>query len=362
MLYFIQLFFINQLSFLRIFKSIAIRGSIAFFISLFLILIFGEKIINILRKKKMGDKIREEGPRSHLSKAGTPTMGGIMIIISIVISMLITGNFTNKFNNFLLIMTILFTTIGAYDDYLKLTKSKSGLSAKKKLMGQLIMTIITFIFILIFGMVDNIIDFSIINPFIKNSYLYITPILFFIFMIMVIIGTSNAVNLTDGLDGLVSGPIIIVSILFLMIAYFSGHIEMAQYLNIYYVAGAGEIAVYLSAVIGAMIGFLWFNFYPAQVFMGDTGSLTLGGILGMIAILLKQELLLPIAGFVFIIEALSVIMQVWYYKTYKKRIFRMSPIHHHFELGGLAETKVTIRFWIVTIITCIIAFIILKIR
>lgn len=362
MLYFIQLFFINQLSFLRIFKSIAIRGSIAFFISLFLILIFGEKIINILRKKKMGDKIREEGPRSHLSKAGTPTMGGIMIIISIVISMLITGNFTNKFNNFLLIMTVLFTTIGAYDDYLKLTKSKSGLSAKKKLMGQLIMTIITFIFILIFGMVDNIIDFSIINPFIKNSYLYITPILFFIFMIMVIVGTSNAVNLTDGLDGLVSGPIIIVSILFLMIAYFSGHIEMAQYLNIYYVAGAGEIAVYLSSVIGAMIGFLWFNFYPAQVFMGDTGSLTLGGILGMIAILLKQELLLPIAGFVFIIEALSVIMQVWYYKTYKKRIFRMSPIHHHFELGGLAETKVTIRFWIVTIITCIIAFIILKIR
>lgn len=362
MLYFIQLFFITKLSFLRVFKSIAIRGSIAFFISLFLILIFGQKVIDILRKKKMGDKIREEGPSTHLSKAGTPTMGGIMIIVSIVFSMLITGNFTNKFNNFLIVMTILFTTIGAYDDYLKLTKSKNGLSAKKKLIGQLIMTLLSFVFILTYGLVNKTIDFSIINPFIKNSYIYITPFVFFIFMIMVIVGSSNAVNLTDGLDGLVSGPIIVVSILFLMVAYFSGHIEMAQYLNIYYVEGAGEIAVYLSSVIGALMGFLWYNFYPAQVFMGDTGSLTLGGILGMIAIFLKQELLLPIAGFVFIMEALSVIIQVWYYKTHKTRIFRMAPIHHHFEMGGLAETKVTIRFWIVTIITCIIAFIILKIR
>lgn len=362
MLYFIQLFFINNLSILRVFKSIAIRGSIAFFISLFIILIFGQRFIDFLRKKKMGDKIREDGPSTHLSKAGTPTMGGIMIIFSIVISMLITGNFTNKFNNFLIVMTVLFTTIGGYDDYLKLTKSKKGLSAKKKLAGQIIMTIISFVFIFTFGLVNKTIDFSIINPFIKCSYIYITPVVFFVFMILVIVGSSNAVNLTDGLDGLVSGPIMIVSIIFLMVAYFSGHKEMAQYLNIYYIEGAGEIAVYLSSVIGAVIGFLWFNFYPAQVFMGDTGSLTLGGILGIIAIFLKQELLLPIAGFIFIVEALSVMIQVTYYRKYKKRIFRMAPIHHHFEMGGLAETKVTIRFWIVTIITCIIAFMILKIR
>ncbi|MDK9580297.1 phospho-N-acetylmuramoyl-pentapeptide-transferase [Sneathia sanguinegens] len=362
MLYFIQLFFINNLSILRIFKSIAIRGAVAFFISLFIMLIFGQTFINYLRKKKMGDTIREEGPSTHFSKAGTPTMGGIMIIFSIIVSMLISGNFTNKFTIFLVLMTILFTTIGAYDDYLKLTKSKNGLSGRKKLIGQLIMTLITYIFVYHFGLVNKTIDFAIINPFIKLSYLYIGPIVFLIFMAIVILGSSNAVNLTDGLDGLVSGPIMIVSIIFLMVSYFTGHKELAQYLNIYYIEGAGEIAVYLSSVIGAVIGFLWYNFYPAQVFMGDTGSLTLGGILGMIAIFVKQELLLPIAGFVFIMEALSVIIQVGYYKKYKKRIFRMAPIHHHFEMGGLAETKVTIRFWIVTIITCIIAFMILKIR
>lgn len=224
------------------------------------------------------------------------------------------------------------------------------------------MTFITFLFIRKYQLVDPVIDFSIINPIIKNSYLYITPILFFVFMILVIVGSSNAVNLTDGLDGLVSGPITIVSFVFIIIAYLAGHKELSSYLNIYYVAGAGEICIYLSAVIGAMIGFLWFNFYPAQVFMGDTGSLTLGGMLGIIAIFLKQELLLPIAGFVFIIEALSVIIQILYFRKTGKRIFKMAPVHHHFEMSGHAETKVTIRFWIITLITSLIAIMILKIR
>ena len=362
MLYLIQNLYIGQYSYLRVFKSIAIRGSIAFFISLFFVLLIGNRFIDFLKKKKTGDKIREEGPSSHFSKAGTPTMGGIMIIMGILLSMLIVGNFNNKFTVFLFFMTILFTSIGFYDDYLKLTKSKNGLSSKKKMIGQLIMTTITYIFIIVYGLVNKTIDLSIINPFIKNSYIYLGYILFFVFIVIVILGTSNAVNLTDGLDGLVSGPIMIVSTLLLMIAYFSGHKELATYLNIYYVEGAGEISVYLASVIGSVIGFLWFNFYPAQVFMGDTGSLTLGGILGMIVIFLKQELLLPIAALVFIIEALSVMIQVFYYRRTKKRIFRMAPIHHHFEIGGIAETKVTIRFWIVTIITCIIAFMILKIR
>ncbi|WP_068268893.1 phospho-N-acetylmuramoyl-pentapeptide-transferase [Caviibacter abscessus] len=362
MLYLLQQLFINQVSFFRIFKSLAIRGSIAFFVALLLTLIFGGKIIDILRAKKLGDKIREEGPSSHLSKAGTPTMGGIIIISAIIIAMLVAGNFTNKYTVFLFCMTILFTYIGFYDDYLKLTKSKKGLSGKKKLLGQLIMSLITFLFILKFRLSGTEVDFSLVNPFIKNSYLYIGAFAFFIFICFVVIGSSNAINLTDGLDGLVSGPIMIVSIIFLMIAYFAGHKELSLYLNIYYIEGAGEIAVYLSAVIGAIIGFLWFNFYPAQVFMGDTGSLTLGGILGMIAIFVKQEFLLPIAGFVFIAEALSVIIQVLYFKRTHKRIFKMAPIHHHFEMGGLPETKVTVRFWIITIIMCIIAFMILKIR
>lgn len=306
MLYLLQSLYISNISILRIFKSIVIRGSIAFFVAFMIMLLFGNKFIEFLRKKKMGDKIREEGPSTHFSKVGTPTMGGLLIIISIVISTLVAGNFTNKYTIFLLVITILFTSIGAYDDYLKLTKSKKGLSSKKKLLGQLIMTTLTFAFILIFKLSANTkVDLAIINPFIKNSYIYLGYVLFFIFMILVIVGSSNAVNLTDGLDGLVSGPIMIVSILFLMVSYFAGHIELAQYLNIYYIEGAGEIAVYLSSVIGAMIGFLWFNFYPAQVFMGDTGSLTLGGILGIISIFVKQELLLTISGIVFIAEAVS---------------------------------------------------------
>ncbi|WP_067141736.1 phospho-N-acetylmuramoyl-pentapeptide-transferase [Oceanivirga salmonicida] len=362
MLYLLQQLFINEYGFLRIFKSLAIRGGIAFFISLFFILLLGNKFISYLKRKKTGDKIREEGPSSHFSKAGTPTMGGIMIVMAIVFTMLVTGNFTNKFNNYLILMTILFTSIGFYDDYLKLTKSKNGLSSKKKVLGQLIMTLVCFAFIYSFGLVNSTIDFSVINPFIKDSYIYIGPICFIIFMIFVIIGSSNAVNLTDGLDGLVSGPIMIICIIFTMVAYFAGHKGLATYLNIYYVEGAGEIAVYLSSVIGAMIGFLWFNFYPAQIFMGDTGSLTLGGMIGMIAIFLKQELLLPIAAFVFILEAASVIIQVFYFKKTKKRFFKMAPIHHHYELSGIPETKVTMRFWIITIITCIVAFMILKLR
>lgn len=362
MLYLLQQLFINDWRVLRIFKSIMIRASIAFVLAFIFMLVFGKPFIKWLKKKKYGDTAREEGPKSHWSKSGTPTMGGLLIIGAILFATFISGNLTNKFTIFLFIMTILFTTIGFYDDYLKLTKHKNGLSGKKKILGQFIFTAITFGFVYKFGMINHEIDFSIINPVIKNSYLYITPVIFFLFMMGVIIGSSNAVNLTDGLDGLVSGPIIIVSITLLIIAYLTGHYEYAKYLNLYHVRDAAEICVYLASVIGALTGFLWFNFYPAQVFMGDTGSLTLGGILGIIVIFLKQELLLPIAGFVFIMEAFSVMLQVWHFKKFKRRIFKMAPIHHHFEMLGIPETKVTIRFWIITIMTCLLTFIILKIR
>ncbi len=362
MLYLLQQLFINQWGVLRVFKSILIRGSIAFVIAFLFMLVFGKSFIAWLKKKKYGDTARVEGPESHWSKSGTPTMGGLLIIGAILFSTLVAGNFTNKFIIFLSIITVLFTTIGFYDDYLKLTKHKSGLSGKKKIVGQLVITALTFYFINKYGIINSTIDFSIVNPIIKNSYLYITPVLFFVFMAFVIIGSSNAVNLTDGLDGLVSGPIIIVSITLLIITYLTGHYEYAKYLNLFYVRDSAEITVYLASVIGALIGFLWFNFYPAQVFMGDTGSLTLGGILGIIVIFLKQELILPIAGFVFIMEALSVMIQVWHFKTFGKRVFKMAPIHHHFEMLNIPETKVTIRFWILTIMTCLLAFVLLKLR
>lgn len=362
MLYLLQQLYISNWGVLRIFKSIMIRASISFVVAFLFMLILGKPFIAWLKKKKYGDTAREEGPKSHWSKSGTPTMGGLLIIGAILFSTLLAGNFTNKFTVFLFIITILFTTIGFYDDYLKLTKHKKGLSGKKKILGQLIITGLTFGFIYKFGIINKEIDFSIVNPLIKNSFIYITPVLFFVFMMFVIIGSSNAVNLTDGLDGLVSGPIIIVSATLLIITYLTGHYEYAKYLNLYYVRDAAEITVYLAGVIGSLIGFLWFNFYPAQVFMGDTGSLTLGGILGIIVIFLKQELLLPIAGFVFIMEALSVMIQVWHFKTFGRRVFKMAPIHHHFEMMNIPETKVTIRFWIMTIMTCLLTFIILKIR
>ena len=362
MLYLLQYLYINEWGMLRIFKSITMRASIAFVLAFLFMIIFGKPFIAWLKKKKYGDTAREEGPQSHWSKSGTPTMGGLLIIGAILFATLIAGNFTNKFIVFLFIITILFTTIGFYDDYLKLTKHKKGLSGRKKIIGQLIITALTFTFIYKFGIINKEIDFSIVNPIIKNSFLYISPVLFFIFMTFVIIGSSNAVNLTDGLDGLVSGPIIVVSVTLLIITYLTGHYEYAKYLNLYHVRDAAEITVYLASVIGALTGFLWFNFYPAQVFMGDTGSLTLGGILGIIVIFLKQELLLPIAGFVFIVEAFSVMIQVWHFKTFGKRVFKMAPIHHHFEMLGIPETKVTIRFWIITVMTCLLTFVILKVR
>ncbi|WP_064581305.1 phospho-N-acetylmuramoyl-pentapeptide-transferase [Streptobacillus moniliformis] len=362
MLYYIQSLFIDQYTYLRVFKSISIRMGVAFGVALFFMIIFGNPFIKWLKYKKFGDTIREEGPESHYSKQGTPTMGGLLIISSILFSTLIAGNFTNKFTIFLFFMTIVFSSIGFYDDYLKLTKSKKGLSSKKKLLFQTIMTLIVFVFIYELGLVNKTIDFSIINPILKKSYIYIGPVMFFVFMFFIIVGTSNAVNLTDGLDGLVSSQIVVVSSILMLIAYAVGHYNWSEYINIYYVMGAGEIAVFLASIVGGSLGFLWFNFFPAQVFMGDVGSLTIGGLLGTIFILLKQELLLPIMGVIFFIEALSVIIQVISYRKFKKRVFKMAPIHHHFEKLGMPETKVTIRFLIITIIAGLLTLIILKLR
>lgn len=361
MFYYIYELFGQYLGPLRVFRSITLRASLSFAISLLFVIVLCKPFISYLNKIKMKDTVREDGPK-HQAKNGTPTMGGLLIMGSIVITTILCGNFYNKFTIFLFIMTILLTFIGFYDDLLKFTKGKAGLTAKKKMLMQMFIALFTIVFIYKFGLIDKTLDFSIINPFIKNSYLYLGIIIFFIYISIVIVGTSNAVNLTDGLDGLVSGPLLIVFTTFLVIAYLTGHYNHSGYLNLYFVPGAGEIVVFISSILGGLLGFVWFNFYPAEIFMGDTGSIALGGLLALIAILLKQEILIPIAGMIFIIEALSVMIQVYSYKKYGKRVFKMAPIHHHFELKGMAETKVTIRFWIFTILTCLLAVVILKLR
>lgn len=345
------------------FKSIYLRSFLAFVMAFIIVLLFGKPFINYLKKKKLGEEIRSLGPSSHFSKKGTPTMGGILIIFGVLLTNLLISDLTNKFIILMFIVTVLFSAIGFIDDYKKFTVNKKGLSGKKKLLGQCCIGLVVWYFIKKYGLTGNTtIDFSIVNPLISNSTFYIGSLCMFLFIAIVLMGTSNAVNITDGLDGLATMPVIIAITILGILTYFTGHIELSEYLKLYYIPGIGELTVFISAVIGSGLGFLWYNFYPAQIFMGDTGSLTLGGILGVIAILLKQELLLPIIGGVFVIEAISVILQVSLFKLRGKRIFRMAPIHHHFELLGVPETKVTIRFWIVALFLGMIALGIIRMR
>jgi len=344
-------------------KSIYLRAFIGFIFAFSTVLFSGKPFIKYLKGKKLGESIREEGPESHFSKKGTPTMGGVLIVLSVLFTMLVIGDITNKFVGILLVSMLLFSSIGFIDDYKKFTESKKGLSGKKKILGQGLISLIAWSFIMKSGLTgERALDLSVINPVIANSHLYLGGGLMLIFIMLILVGTSNAVNITDGLDGLVIMPVIIAASILGAIAYFTGHIELSSYLNLHYIRGAGEITVFLTTLSGAGLGFLWYNFYPAQIFMGDTGSLTLGGVLGLVAIFLKQELLLPVVGLVFVIEAMSVILQVGSYKMRKKRIFKMAPIHHHFELHGLPETKVTMRFWIVALMCGIAALGMVRMR
>lgn len=359
MLYFLA----SKIRILEGLKSIYFRGFLAFILAFLIVKITGKPFINYLKRKKFGEEIREDGPVSHFSKKGTPTMGGVLIIASTLLTTLFVGDMSNKFIILLTIITLMFSGIGFIDDYKKFTVNKKGLSGKKKLLGQFLIAILTWGFIKYFGLTDDrILDWSIINPFVTNSSLYIGSIGMFFLIALVLMGTSNAVNITDGLDGLAIMPVIISATVLGIITYFTGHIELSAHLKLHYTIGIGELTVFLSALIGSGLGFLWYNFYPAQIFMGDTGSLTLGGILGVVAILLKQELLLPIIGGVFVLEAVSVILQVGSFKLRGKRVFRMAPIHHHYELAGLPETKVTMRFWIVAIFLGMIALGIVRMR
>jgi phospho-N-acetylmuramoyl-pentapeptide-transferase len=354
-------YFFYTLCSINVFQYITFRAGGAILTSLIITFFIAPIIIRNLKKYKIGQTVRDDGPKTHQVKSGTTTMGGIIIIISLLLSTLLWARLDNHFILWLIAATIYFGMIGFVDDYLKLVKKNpKGLSAKKKLLFQSIFAILVIIY-LYFYPTNAHYATSLNIPYLKTTFLELS-FLYFVLIFLVIVGSSNAVNLTDGLDGLAIGNIIIAALTLAIFSYLIGHSHISSYLKVPYVAGAGEISVFLMALFGSGLGFLWYNSYPAEIFMGDTGSLCLGGLLGLSAVFIKQELILFIVGGIFVAEALSVMIQVSVFKRTQKRVFRMAPIHHHFELGGLAETKVTIRFWIVGIILAIIAIASLKIR
>ncbi len=342
----------------NIFRYITFRALIALGVATLISLVWGKFFIEFMRKKQFGQIVRDDGPVTHLKKTGTPTMGGCFILGSIFLTMGICGNFFSKATVMTLVVMISYFWLGFVDDYLKvLKKDTKGVSAKGKLFWQFSTALLVSYFMVHFKVIDT----CLYLPFIKGPVLDM-GMLYIVFASLVIVGSSNAVNLTDGLDGLAIGSIISSCISLSVLAYVAGHFEIANYLHIPYIESAGELAVITAAIIGAGIGFLWFNSYPAQIFMGDVGSLSLGGTLGTIAVLTKNEVLFVIIGGIFVLEAVSVILQVGSYKLRKKRIFKMAPIHHHFELKGWPETKVIVRFWIISLILAILSLATLKIR
>jgi phospho-N-acetylmuramoyl-pentapeptide-transferase len=347
---------------LNVFQYITFRAGGAAVTSLGLCLLLGPSLIRALRERKVGQMQRADGPQSHLSKQGTPTMGGALIFLSVVASTLLWMRPDNRFTWLLLSVTICLTAIGFWDDYLKLIKKDAkGAPSKAKFLIQVLVGLGVTAYLAVHP--PNGAYATMMNvPYGKELY-FDMGVLYFAFAVLMIVGSSNAVNLTDGLDGLAAGTVMFCALAYAVLAYTSGNVKLAYYLRIVHVEGAGEIAVYLAGLIGACLGFLWFNAYPAQIFMGDTGSLFLGGVIAVVAMCVKQELLLPIIGGVFVLETLSVILQMASFKLRGgKRIFRMAPIHHHFELGGLAEPKVTVRFWIVSIVLMLAALASLKLR
>jgi len=345
-------------SFFNVFRYITFRTIYAAITALLLCFVIGPWLIRELGTHQIGQVIRRDGPERHLTKEGTPTMGGLLIVLATVIPTLLWANLGNPYIWIAVLVTVGFGAIGFIDDYKKvIRKDSKGLSAPKKLLFQFGLAAVAATLIYL----DIGIQPKVSIPFFKK----LNPnlgMLYIPFIIVVIVGASNAVNLTDGLDGLAIGPSIIAAGTYMLFAYLAGHVKIANYLQIPYVPGAGELTIFCGAMAGAGIGFLWFNTYPAQVFMGDTGSLSIGAALGVVAIMVKQEIVLALVGGVFVMEALSVILQVYSYKTTRKRIFRMAPIHHHFELQGWAEPKIIVRFWIISIILALLAISTLKIR
>ena len=348
----------SNLKILNIFKYLTFRTIYAMITALIVCFILGPWIIRKLEGLQARQVIRTDGPESHLEKQGTPTMGGLIILAAIVIPTLLWADLSNVY--VWVTLTILggYGLIGFVDDYKKVVeKNPKGLSARQKVFWQVLLAGGVAVFLYLRPGFNELLYV----PFFKNFHPDL-GIFFIFFAALVIVGASNAVNLTDGLDGLAIGPVAVNAATYMLFAYIAGHATLSAYLQIPRVIGAGELAVICGAMVGAGLGFLWFNSYPAEVFMGDVGSLSLGGTLGVIAVLTKQEILLVIVGGIFVVEALSVIFQVGSYKYRGKRIFRMAPIHHHFELKGVAEPKIIVRFWIITIILALVAISTLKMR
>ncbi len=361
MLYWLLLQLQPQLSFLNVFRYITFRSGMGALTAFMVVFVLGQPFIEWVKRKQYGQSVRTDGPQSHLKKQGTPTMGGLLIVLGLSIGTLLWGDLANPYIWLVLFITWAYAGIGLIDDWKKVTKKNSkGLSSRWKLRLQIIFALM-FSWGIYVVQKDTPLDGVLYFPFFKNFTLNFGA-WYMAFTVFVIVGTSNAVNLTDGLDGLAIGPAIVCGGVFFLLAYLGGNILYAEYLQIPHVAGSGELGVFCASLVASGIAFLWFNTYPAQIFMGDVGSLALGGSLGALGVASKNEILLAIMGGVFVMETVSVIAQVISFKLTGKRIFKMAPIHHHFELLGWPEPKVIVRFWIVSFILGILALSTLKLR
>lgn len=351
----------EQMHLLNLFRYITFRSAYALVTALLISFLVGPAIIRRLRKLKVGDTCREDTPQHHRQKAGTPTMGGLMILASIMVPVLLWADLGNRYIQIASLATLCLGAIGFCDDYLKVVKKQpKGLVGRKKLAWQIVLSLAIGAWLLFWPLnPDYATKTSVL--FFKNFFIDLGW-LFIPFVMAVIVGTSNAVNLTDGLDGLAIGVVLFAAAAYAVMCYFSGNYNLARYLNILFMRGSGELTVFCASIVGASLGFLWYNAHPSEVMMGDTGSLALGGAIGTTAVLIKQEILLLIVGGVFVMEALSVILQVASFKLTGRRILRMAPIHHHFTLQGWSEQKIVVRFWIIAFICALVALSTLKIR
>jgi phospho-N-acetylmuramoyl-pentapeptide-transferase len=360
----------------RVFRFITFRTAFAGLTALFLCMVLGPWLIRKLKEFQIGQHIREEGPKSHAKKAGTPTMGGVLIVISIVVPSLLWTNLTNPYLWIALFAIVSFGCIGFIDDYAKVRKKQNlGMTGRRKFLLQCLVAAVIGVFLLIlrahgaYSTAMNVPFFKAFKPSLVMESLLGNPVtwifafsFFFLFLMVVIVGSSNAVNLTDGLDGLAIGLMVVASAAMTALTYTSGHAEFARYLDLVRLPGAGELTIFCGAMTGASLGFLWYNAHPAEIFMGDVGSLALGASMAVVAVLIKQEILLLFIGGVFVLEALSVILQVGSYKLRRKRIFKMAPLHHHFEALGWTESKIIVRFWIAGLVLALFALTTLKLR
>ena len=348
----------DQYSVLNVFRYITVRTFISFFTGFSLCLIWGPHFISSLSKKHFGQTIRDDGPHTHKKKAGTPTMGGWLILLSTIVPLILWIDIRNQLVVGTVLITWGFGMIGHIDDYLKVSKKNSkGLSGKVRLMWEFIISAAVIGVLIEYYDLNTVVTF----PFVKTLFFELNY-WYALFGALVIVGTANAVNLTDGLDGLAIVPVIVAASTLALFSYIVGHATIANYLQITHIAGAGELAPLAAAMVAGGLGFLWFNTFPAQVFMGDVGSLSLGGFLGSMAVFTKNEILMLLLGGVFVVEALSVIAQVASFKLTGKRVLKMAPLHHHFELAGMTETKIIVRFWIISILLAVLSLATLKLR